>query len=204
MTQRHTSACTRTKFSKEQLNVLKSSFQENPYPGVGACWELAKELRLEKETVKRWFQRRRCKQTRLVKQAGPSARTSVRDNSLTEQILPRQYYQRNLYTGCSPHSTHSQSPETWSIPFELNTFSKSLPTVVNYPQTVQPSLYSTAYLPASLAPPLTFISTPQPPITVSLYPTYPHPSSRTQSSSGVTVDPTNRRKPFEIFRPYLD
>ncbi|KAK1338703.1 hypothetical protein QTO34_019360, partial [Cnephaeus nilssonii] len=54
--------CKRTKFSKNQLQVLIEAFEKDPYPDTTVREELAKQTQIPQSTIQEWFQNRRAQE----------------------------------------------------------------------------------------------------------------------------------------------
>ncbi|XP_053724970.1 homeobox expressed in ES cells 1-like [Synchiropus splendidus] len=59
----------RTSFTCSQVNVLETVFRVNCYPGIQLREQLAERLELEEDRVQIWFQNRRAKHRRSLREA---------------------------------------------------------------------------------------------------------------------------------------
>ncbi|XP_034726300.1 homeobox expressed in ES cells 1-like [Etheostoma cragini] len=58
----------RTAFTNSQVNVLETVFQVNPYPGIQLREQLAGRLNLDEDRIQIWFQNRRAKLRRSLRE----------------------------------------------------------------------------------------------------------------------------------------
>ncbi|XP_007894554.1 homeobox expressed in ES cells 1 [Callorhinchus milii] len=85
----------RTIFSVQQLSILETSFQHQPYPGTCQRQRLAGALSLSETQVKTWFQNRRMKLKQQLQDAQ------------AEALKSRMFHQ---YLSCQSHSNFSFYP----------------------------------------------------------------------------------------------
>ncbi len=56
----------RTKYSKEQIEILETAYWSNPYPDLITVEHLCKSLGINREKINIWYQNRRARQKRNV------------------------------------------------------------------------------------------------------------------------------------------
>ncbi|XP_039655071.1 homeobox expressed in ES cells 1 [Perca fluviatilis] len=77
----------RTAFTNSQVNVLETVFQVNPYPGIQLREQLAGRLDLDEDRIQIWFQNRRAKLRRSLRESRLQlVQTAVADLGVIGQL----------------------------------------------------------------------------------------------------------------------
>ncbi|XP_053300081.1 homeobox expressed in ES cells 1 [Pleuronectes platessa] len=77
----------RTAFTSGQVNVLETVFQVNCYPGIQLREQLAVRLNLEEDRIQIWFQNRRAKMRRSLRETRLRlVQTAVADLEVSHQV----------------------------------------------------------------------------------------------------------------------
>ncbi|XP_026202955.1 homeobox expressed in ES cells 1-like [Anabas testudineus] len=78
----------RTAFTNSQVNVLETVFQVNCYPGIQLREHLAERLDLDEDRIQIWFQNRRAKLRRSLRETRLQlVRTAVADLGVRHDIV---------------------------------------------------------------------------------------------------------------------
>nr|XP_046241286.1 homeobox expressed in ES cells 1 [Scatophagus argus] len=91
----------RTAFTSSQVNVLETVFQVNCYPGIQLREQLAGKLDLDEDRIQIWFQNRRAKLRRSLRETRLQlVQTAVADlgvrHKVVDQLKTRQEVQGDL------------------------------------------------------------------------------------------------------------
>uniref|UniRef100_A0A3B3S5L9 Mix-type homeobox gene 2 n=1 Tax=Paramormyrops kingsleyae TaxID=1676925 RepID=A0A3B3S5L9_9TELE len=184
---RSTSRRKRTSFSKEHVDLLKATFQTDPYPGISIRESLSQATGLPESRIQVWFQNRRA---RTLK-GKASRKSSWQPEVLSAQpappafpVTPPSGAGMLLSGSCPPPFLHPQYPAVKEEEEEGCFWSPS------YPPSAGDTRYREARLPGTSAPPSLW--TPQPLWT-------PPPLER----SGQTFFPSTPIQPFPLGNPAL-
>ncbi|XP_051845863.1 intestine-specific homeobox-like [Antechinus flavipes] len=104
----------RTMFNEVQLDVLLGEFHKNPYPNYSVRSELANRLDVPESRIQNWFQNRRAKQSRQLKEK-ESLNLSGQSQDLGEQSS-LVHGSKNAQTpapGPVPQETLAESQLAW-------------------------------------------------------------------------------------------
>ncbi|KAM9061490.1 LOW QUALITY PROTEIN: pre-mRNA-splicing factor CWC22 homolog [Sarcophilus harrisii] len=85
----------RAVFNKEQLRILISYFQRNPYPGIEEREELSGKITIDESRIQVWFQNRRARQSAQQKKWTALASTNSRKWMLPGKSSPSQLPKEN-------------------------------------------------------------------------------------------------------------
>ncbi|KAK2861636.1 hypothetical protein Q5P01_001169 [Channa striata] len=78
----------RTAFTSNQVNVLEAVFQVNCYPGIQLREQLAGRLDLDEDRIQIWFQNRRAKLRRSLRETRLRlVQTAVADLGVTHEVI---------------------------------------------------------------------------------------------------------------------
>ncbi|XP_041639569.1 homeobox expressed in ES cells 1 [Cheilinus undulatus] len=78
----------RTAFTNSQVKVLESVFQMNCYPGIELREQLARRLELDEDRIQIWFQNRRAKLRRSLRESRLRlVQTAVADLQVEQEII---------------------------------------------------------------------------------------------------------------------
>ncbi|XP_028260938.1 homeobox expressed in ES cells 1 [Parambassis ranga] len=78
----------RTAFTNSQVNALETVFQVNCYPGIQLREQLAGRLDLDEDRIQIWFQNRRAKLRRSLRETGLQlVQTAVADLRVGQELI---------------------------------------------------------------------------------------------------------------------
>ncbi|XP_062270463.1 homeobox expressed in ES cells 1-like [Scomber scombrus] len=78
----------RTAFTNSQVNVLETVFHVNCYPGIQLREQLAGKLELDEDRIQIWFQNRRAKLRRSMRETRLRlVQTAVADLGVKEEVI---------------------------------------------------------------------------------------------------------------------
>ncbi|XP_044065882.1 homeobox expressed in ES cells 1-like [Siniperca chuatsi] len=87
----------RTAFTNSQVNVLETVFQVNCYPGIQLREHLAGRLDLDEDRIQIWFQNRRAKLRRSLRETRLQlVQTAVADLGVRHEVIGQLKAKRNL------------------------------------------------------------------------------------------------------------
>ncbi|XP_047195257.1 homeobox expressed in ES cells 1 [Hippoglossus stenolepis] len=90
----------RTAFTNSQVNVLETVFQVNCYPGIQLREQLAGRLNLEEDRIQIWFQNRRAKMRRSLRETRLRlVQTAVADLGVRHQVEGQLKVKRDVGEG---------------------------------------------------------------------------------------------------------
>uniref|UniRef100_I3J9K9 Homeobox domain-containing protein n=1 Tax=Oreochromis niloticus TaxID=8128 RepID=I3J9K9_ORENI len=78
----------RTAFTNSQVNILETVFQVNCYPGIQLREQLAERLDLDEDRIQIWFQNRRAKLRRSLRETRLQlVQTAVADLGVGHEVI---------------------------------------------------------------------------------------------------------------------
>ncbi|XP_019961353.1 homeobox expressed in ES cells 1-like [Paralichthys olivaceus] len=90
----------RTAFTNSQVNVLETVFQVNCYPGIQLREQLAGRLNLDEDRIQIWFQNRRAKMRRSLRETRLQlVQTAVADLGVRHQVVGQLKVKRDVGEG---------------------------------------------------------------------------------------------------------
>ncbi|XP_070759404.1 homeobox expressed in ES cells 1-like [Enoplosus armatus] len=90
----------RTAFTNSQVNVLETVFQVNCYPGIQLREHLAGRLDLDEDRIQIWFQNRRAKLRRSLRETRLQlVQTAVADLGVRHEVKGQQKAKREVSSG---------------------------------------------------------------------------------------------------------
>ncbi|RCN32406.1 homeobox domain protein, partial [Ancylostoma caninum] len=105
--------CGRSSFSQEQLELLESSFANEPYPSIAQRLELVKKTQLPEARIQVWFSNRRAKWRRTQQESSGSS--VERENDEHPPLLKRN---RSLDSETSVEQSPPRKKTTIFKPYE--------------------------------------------------------------------------------------
>ncbi|KAI3369701.1 hypothetical protein L3Q82_024544 [Scortum barcoo] len=90
----------RTAFTNSQVNVLETVFQVNCYPGIQLREHLAGKLDLDEDRIQIWFQNRRAKLRRSLRETRLQlVQTAVADLGVRQEVIGQLRAERDVRGG---------------------------------------------------------------------------------------------------------